>query len=180
MWESAPLLVGGVLRAGEVETQIVEVEAYAGELDPGSHAYRGPTPRNQVMYGRAGLAYVYFCYGCHWMLNVVAGPEGVPFAILIRAAMPLAGIEAIRQRRPKAKGETDLLSGPGKLAQGLALSSRHNGIDLFDTASPLTLVLPDSPRKTVATTRIGLAKGRGEDLPWRFVDEDLVGWASRR
>lgn len=178
VWESAPLLVGAVLETAEVRAQIVEVEAYAGDIDPGSHAYRGRTPRNAVMYGRAGSAYVYFCYGCHWMLNVVAGPEGVPWAILVRAAMPLDGVDRVRARRPRARNDKDLLSGPGKLAQGLAVGPTLNGADLLNGRSALRLV-PGVERRVVSSTRVGLAPGKGEDLPWRYVDAELGAWASR-
>ncbi|MBS1708985.1 MAG: DNA-3-methyladenine glycosylase, partial [Armatimonadetes bacterium] len=160
--------------------QIVEVEAYAGETDPGSHAFRGPTPRNQIMYGRAGHAYVYFCYGCHWMLNIVAGEEGDPSAVLVRAAMPVTGVESIRQNRPWARYDRDLLSGPGKLAQGLGITGAHNGLDLLDSSSLIRLRPSNQTREILHTTRIGLAKGKGEDIPWRFVDAELSEWASVR
>lgn len=163
----------------DASAQIVEVEAYASTDDPGSHAFRGPTARNAIMYGRAGLAYVYFCYGCHWMLNVVAGREGEAQAVLVRAAMPLSGLDAIRARRPKARGDHDLLSGPGKLAQGLAIGREQNGIDLLDPDSPVRLVHSTERRAVTASRRIGLASGKGEDLPWRFVDAELSRWASR-
>ena len=179
VWESAPLLIGATIVTPDATAQIVEVEAYAGAIDPGSHAYRGPTSRNAVMYGRAGLAYVYFCYGCHWMLNVVAGHEGDPLAVLVRAAMPLTGLDHIKARRPKARNDKDLLSGPGKLAQGLALGTADNGQDLLSPDGRVRLVPSLHRRDVFATTRIGLAVGKGENLPWRFVDTELAAWASR-
>jgi len=112
---AAPALLGWYVVAGPCRGRIVEAEAYKSIGDPGSHAFRGKTPRNAVMFGQAGLAYVYFTYGNHWMLNVVGGPEGMAGAVLLRAAEPLEGLEIMRERRVKAKGDEGLMSGPGKL-----------------------------------------------------------------
>jgi len=131
------------------------------------------------MYGRAGLAYVYFCYGCHWMLNVVAGREGEAQAVLVRAAIPVSGLDAIRGRRAKARRDEDLLSGPGKLAQGLAIDQAHNGVDLLAADAPIRLLPSHQRRQVVPGPRIGIATGKGEDIPWRFVDQELRSWASR-
>ncbi len=175
----AKCLLGTILVRGEREARIVEVEAYRAEGDPGSHAFRGPTPRNEAMYGPAGHAYVYFNYGCHWMLNVVAHSEGMAAAILVRAAEPKKGIDEMRLARPKAKKDWDLLSGPGKLAAGFGIDRRDYGIDLLDERSDLRILPGTMPSKILCGKRVGLAMGKGEDLPWRFVDGDALRYVSR-
>lgn len=184
--EAAHALLGCYLIRGEKRARIVEVEAYRGRDDPGSHAYRGPTPRNQVMYGPAGHAYVYFTYGCHWMLNVVAEAEGAAAAVLIRAAEPLEGLQEMREMR-SGQGrlsDSDLLSGPGKLAMAFGISGKDNGIALLShaiTASHHQLRVEPGPppHRILAGTRIGLAHGKGHDTPWRFVDGGSLKWVSR-
>ena len=167
----APLLLNKIIRCGAASGRIVEVEAYRGADDPGSHAFRGPTPRTEVMFGPAGFAYVYFTYGMHWCLNVVVGQQGTASAVLIRALSPIEGVELMWQRRPKAKRERDLCSGPAKLCQALGVDGALDGHDL--SVPPLELLddgLP-APREPVVTTRIGLT--RGAELPWRwYVDGD--------
>lgn len=177
--ESARFLLGWHLLTPECEVRIVETEAYHGPTDPGSHAYRGPTPRNQVMFGESGRLYMYFTYGNHWMANVVCCPVGEAGAVLIRAAEPVSGIELMRSRRPRAKTDLDLLSGPGKLCAALALDSKHYGLNLFDPASPVRLTPHDPAKNILVSTRIGLAEGKGEHTPWRFIDADRLVWASR-
>lgn len=177
--ESAKRILGCILVAGECRARIVEVEAYGGETDPASHAWRGPTPRTMVMYGEPGRAYVYFTYGNHWMLNVVARPDGEASAVLIRAAEPLAGIEMMRSRRPKAQSDNDLLSGPGKLCQALGLTRADNGVDLLDPNSPLRLEEGERPTAVLTGVRIGIAVGRGELEPLRFIDASRLSWASK-
>lgn len=172
-------LLGATLIRGNRRARIVEVEAYRQEDDPGSHAFRGLTPRNQVMFGKPGFAYVYFNYGCHWMLNVVAHDEGRGAAVLIRAAEPLAGLDEFRAFRPKAKRDWDLLSGPGKLAAAFEITNRDYGIDLLDPSSDLRIEAGTRPSKILRGLRIGLAKGKGEDIPWRFVDGDALRFVSK-
>jgi DNA-3-methyladenine glycosylase len=147
-----------VLRA-----RIVETEAYFGKKDPGSHAFRGMTPRNSIMYKIGGTVYTYFTYGNHWMLNVVTGKEGDPGAVLIRALEPLGGIDVMRRRRKRDKVE-NLCNGPGKLAQAFAIGKEHNGADITGG----NLFIEDSNEKIniVTTTRVGLSKGG--KLPLRF------------
>lgn len=159
--------------------RIVETEAYHGPSDPGSHAYRGPTPRNQVMFGEPGRLYMYFTYGNHWMANVVCRPPGEAAAVLIRAAEPIDGLDLMRSRRQKARSDLDLLSGPGKLCAALGLDARHYGLDLFDPSSPVQLHPGDAPANVLVSTRIGLAPGKGETTPWRFIDADRLSWVSR-
>jgi len=146
---------------------IVETEAYLTD-DPACHAYRGQTPRNSMMFGPPGHAYVYFTYGLHMMLNLVCAPEGTAEAVLIRALEPVEGLEAMRVHRGGIVETRQLTNGPGKLAQALALTRlSHNGVDVTDVASEL-LVLPNEYPlfDMVTTTRIGITQG--VDLPWRY------------
>lgn len=176
---AAPALLGCYLVRGEMKARIVEVEAYRGFEDPGSHAYRGQTERNAVMFDRPGLAYVYFTYGMHWMLNVSALAAGTAGAVLIRAAEPLAGLDQMFDRRPIASKPEDLLSGPAKLTAAFAIDRKDNGLDLFDEDSPLRLIDRNNPPEFVTGTRIGLQKGKGDDLPWRFCDASAARWISK-
>jgi len=120
------------LEHGEVlAARIVETEAYLGANDMASHARRGlRSPRNESMYGEGGTAYVYFTYGMHWCLNVVTQEADVAEAILLRAAEPLRGIEAMRERRPKAKKDHDLMNGPGKICMAMDIDRRLDGESL--------------------------------------------------
>jgi DNA-3-methyladenine glycosylase len=150
---------------GLLAGRIVETEAYRGEADPASHAFRGRTARNTVMFGAAGHAYVYFSYGVHYCLNVTADGPGVAGAVLLRALEPLAGIEIMRRRGDNGP-EVRLLSGPGKIGRGFGLDLKDNGRDF--TRGPLGLAdgtsVPDS--ELVVTRRIGIS--RAVDLPYRF------------
>lgn len=175
--EAAPKLLGWHLSLGDCRARIVEVEAYRTPDDPGCHAHRGRSPRCATMFEAPGLAYVYFTYGNHWMLNVVAHPVGDPAALLIRAAEPLEGVELMRKRRPKAVRDEDLLSGPGKLTAAFGIDRRFDGTDLF--SGELRLEPGEPPAKTLTGTRIGLALGKGDELPWRFLDAERLRWASR-
>ena len=143
--------------------KIVETEAYFGEKDPGSHAFRGMTPRNSVMYKMGGTVYTYFTYGNHWMLNIVTGREGKAGAVLIRALEPLEGIDIMKKLRKTNRIE-NLCSGPGKLTQAFGIGRKHNGSDIMNGA----LSIEDSKEKfrIVKTTRVGLSMGC--DLPLRF------------
>ncbi len=177
--EAAPMLLGARLIGPDAEAAIVEVESYGGEDDAGSHAWRGPTPRTRIMYGQPGFAFVYFTYGNHWMLNMVGREEGRAGAILIRGAMPVSGIENMRQRRLKARTDEDLLSGPGKIAAAFGLSGEHNGLDLLDSESPLQVIPGDAPGEYWTGVRVGLSPQRGAETPWRFIDLRRARWASR-
>lgn len=177
--QAAIRLLGCRLVTPECIVQIVETEAYCGPDDPGSHAFRGETPRNRVMFSHAGLLYMYFNYGNHWMANVVAGPPGKPGAVLLRAALPIAGKQTMTLRRPNAKTEKDLLSGPGKLAAALALTGADYGTNLLESESRVRLELQRPVSKVVVTTRIGLAENRGAELLLRYIDASHLEWASR-
>jgi DNA-3-methyladenine glycosylase len=184
-------LLGCVLEhdtaAGLVAVEVTEVEAYTGATDPASHAYRGRTARNAVMYGPPDYAYVYFTYGMHFCVNVVCMPEGTAEAVLLRAGRVIAGEPLARERRtPRrpaaaATRETagrsvlaarDLARGPARLCQALAIDRSQNGADLSDPASPLRLrgnesdVRQDERPEISVGPRVGVSAGA--DTNWRF------------
>ena len=164
----APDLLDLVLVHGARSGRIVEVEAYAGPEDPGSHGFRGETPRTAAMFGPPGHLYVYFTYGMHWCANVVCGPEGTCSAVLIRALAPLSGLEEMRAARgPVARRDVDLCSGPAKTCQALGLDGGHDGVDLCEGEGPRVV---DGgfgrPARIGRSTRIGLTQG--VDRPWRW------------
>jgi DNA-3-methyladenine glycosylase len=164
--EVAPALLNKVLAVGPCRGRIVEVEAYAGPLDPASHAYRGPTARNATMFGPPGHLYVYFTYGMHFCANAVTGVPEDGQAVLLRALAPLAGIADMRQRRPAARRTTDLASGPAKLCQALGIGPEHDGTDLVRGR---VRILDDGTAPPVTpgvSTRIGIT--RAADRPWRW------------
>jgi DNA-3-methyladenine glycosylase len=162
----APALLGWRLIGHGVTVRLTEVEAYGGHgSDPGSHAHRGPTPRNAIMFGPAGRLYVYFTYGMHWCANVVTGPEGQASAVLLRAGEVVDGLEVARTRRPGVR-DRDLCRGPARLAKALDLDARVLGVDLLDPRSPVRLVPGSHEGQVVAGPRVGLSVA-GE-TPWRF------------
>ena len=161
--EAAPRLLNAVLRHGEVAVRLTEVEAYDGASDPGSHAFRGRTPRNAVMFGPPGYAYVYRSYGIHWCLNFVCEREGSASAVLIRALRPTAGLAAMRRRR-RNMDERLLCSGPGRLCEALGVSGKHNGLAL--DAAPFALQAATEKPELVIGPRIGITKAI--ELPWRY------------
>jgi DNA-3-methyladenine glycosylase len=165
--EVAPELLGKVLRAPGVSARIVEVEAYCGSEDPGSHAFRGPTKRNATMFGPPGRLYVYFTYGMHWCANAVCGTEGEGVAVLLRAAEPLTGLEEMRARRVAARRDRDLCAGPARLCQAFGLTGDDDRIDLVRAEHGITIADDGTP-PPLATVgrRIGLSAG--VDLPWRW------------
>jgi DNA-3-methyladenine glycosylase len=170
--EVAPELLGKVLVRGRMTARIVEVEAYCGAVDPGSHAYRGQTRRNATMFGRPGLLYVYFTYGMHWCANAVCGREGEGVAVLLRAAEPLQGVEQMRERRPAARRDRDLLAGPARLCQAFAIDGQDDGADLVTADHGIAIVDDGTPPPAVpaVSKRIGLSAGA--DLPWRWCTAD--------
>jgi DNA-3-methyladenine glycosylase len=166
--EVAPELLGKLFVRGDRTARIVEVEAYCGADDPGSHAYRGMTKRNATMFGPAGRLYVYFTYGMHWCANAVCGREGEGVAVLLRAAEPVSGVDEMRTLRPAARRDRDLLSGPARLCQAFGLDGTFDGCDLVTADRGVTIVddgvaPPDVP---TVSTRIGLSVGT--ELPWRW------------
>jgi DNA-3-methyladenine glycosylase len=155
--------------------RIVEVEAYLGTRDPASHAYRGMTPRNEVMFGEGGHLYVYFTYGMHYCCNVVTGRIGEGGAVLVRAVEPVAGIRAMTARRSQGDGRRrtahELCSGPGKLCQAFGIARAENGTDLCGGTIWLARKRGESPPRRISRSpRIGISSGR-EHL-WRFFIPD--------
>ena len=160
--EVAPDLIGATLLIDGVGGVIVEVEAYH-HTDPAAHSFRGPTPRNLVMFGPPGFSYVYRSYGIHWCANFVCEAEGSASAVLIRALAPTHGIAAMRRRRGQ-HDERALCSGPGKLCEALGITIRHSELPL--DAPPITLHARVDKVDIVAGVRIGITKAI--DLPWRY------------
>jgi DNA-3-methyladenine glycosylase len=168
--DAAPGLLGSVLRAespqGSVAVRLTEVEAYDGENDPGSHAYRGLSRRNEVMFGVPGRLYVYFTYGMHFCMNVVCGPPGRPSAVLLRAGEIVEGVELARARRGGAVKDRDLARGPARMCIALGIDRSHNGADLTDPASAVRLTLGGYDGPVGTGPRVGLREAA--DRPWRF------------
>ena len=149
--------------------KIVEVEAYLGELDPASHAYRGKTKRNEVMYWKGGHLYVYFTYGMHFCANVVTEKEGIGHAVLLRAVEPIEGIEVMRKKRGFTADEANyrmLTNGPAKLCEALGIARAQNGTGLLGNEIFLTEGETIPKSQIVATTRIGIKNGT--EKKWRF------------
>lgn len=176
--EVARDLLGSVLVRDDVALRITETEAYAGPHDTACHARSGPTRRNAALFGPPGRAYVYLCYGLHWMFNVVTGPEGYGAAVLIRAAEPLAGLETVRRRRGGRSGP-DLLTGPGKVGAALGLDGSWTHHPLFEPGG-LELRRGSPPTAVLAGPRVGIdyAEPEHRDAPWRFAVADSR-WVSR-
>jgi DNA-3-methyladenine glycosylase len=158
----APELIGATFLFGATGGIIVEVEAYH-HTDPAAHSFGGLTPRNAVMFGPPGRAYVYRSYGLHWCVNFVCEPAGSAAAVLIRAVQPTAGLSLMRRRR----GLTDerlLCSGPGRLTEAMGIDHSHNGLALDE--APFTLLAAAGEHEVIAGPRIGIS--RAADLPWRY------------
>jgi DNA-3-methyladenine glycosylase len=161
---------------GNIIVRIDETEAYKGSTDAASHAYRGVTPRNQVMFGPPGNLYVYFTYGMHYCMNIVTESDGVPGAVLLRGAVAIEGIDIIRHLRSRKSTPADkqLLNGPAKLTQGLAIDLSFNNYDLCACSqnqdAPLAMLPPltgERKPNIVQTPRIGISQAT--HLPWRFL-----------
>ena len=171
--EVAPDLLGATIEhrtaAGPVVVRLTEVEAYDGESDPGSHAFRGRTERNAVMFGPPGRVYVYFTYGMHWCMNLVCGPVGRASAVLLRAGEVVAGSELARSRRTTSRSERDLAQGPARLTVALGVDGTCNGLDATRPRSPLVVRRGDLALGGAVRSgpRVGVA-GEGAGTPWRF------------
>ena len=159
-------LLGKILVHGRTAGIIVETEAYLGGDDLASHSAVGITPRTKVIFGPPGHAYVYLSYGMHECLNIVAEPAGKAGCVLVRALEPIEGLDIMRTRRPQARTDRDLTSGPGKLTQAMAITRIHNGVDM--TRGDLIVRAPASAAaiEIDVTKRIGITKCA--DLPLRF------------
>ena len=166
----APRLLGAAVHVGGVVVRLTEVEAYDGADDAGSHAFRGPTPRNAVMFGPAGHLYCYFSYGMHVCANVVTGPEGRASAVLLRAGEVVTGLDLARVRRGDRPAH-ELARGPANLCRALGIGLDHGGTDLTGAASAVRLVPPAQASPPPASSvrsgpRVGLTQE--PDRPWRF------------
>ena len=181
--EVAPDLLGCVLehqtQDGLVAVELTEVEAYAGRSDPASHAYRGKTRRNAVMFGPPGHAYVYFTYGMHFCVNIVClGEEGSASAVLLRAGAVITGEDLARARRirgPAGIATRDLARGPARLCQALGIDRSLDGADVCAAGSPLQVRTgAGNPARSVKIStgpRVGISSAT--EFPWRFwVDGD--------
>ncbi|MGN6501758.1 MAG: DNA-3-methyladenine glycosylase [Pseudolysinimonas sp.] len=168
--EVAPLLLGAVLHGRGVSVRLTEVEAYLGDADPGSHAYRGQTRRNATMFGPPGHLYVYFTYGMHVCANVACSPEGVATGVLLRAGEVVSGIELARERRVSSKRDTDLASGPARLCVALGIELSDDGNDLRAGAIRLEPAPHPVALSDIATgPRVGVSGPGGSDaFPWRY------------
>ena len=168
----APALLGRLLVHGCTAGRIVETEAYLATGDPAAHAFKGRTPRTEVLFGPPGRAYVYRTRQ-HCCLNVAVQEAGVPGCVLIRALAPVAGLDLMRQRRGGA-ADAELTSGPAKLCQALAVDMRHYGVDLR-AGKGLRIVLVEPPKAVVATTpRVGVGTARDWRLRYYLVGEANV------
>jgi DNA-3-methyladenine glycosylase len=164
----APALLNKVLVHGERAGRIVEVEAYRGTDDPASHAFRGPTPRTEVMFGRPGGLYVYFSYGMHWCANAVCERDGVAGAVLLRALAPLRGLDLMRVSRPAARRDVDVANGPAKLCEALLIDGSHTGSDLPTASAGITILDDGTPPPAAPSVgpRVGISVA--VQHPWRF------------
>jgi DNA-3-methyladenine glycosylase len=158
----APDLIGATLLVGGAGGVIVEVEAYH-QTEPAAHSFRGPTPRNMVMFGPPGFSYVYRSYGIHWCVNFVCEKEGSASAVLIRALEPTHGLATMRRRRG-LEDERTLCSGPGKLCEALAITIKQSALPLDQP--PISLHAGVGRPEVVAGVRIGITKA--VELPWRY------------
>lgn len=174
--EVARDLLGATVRHGPVAVRLTEVEAYAGPADPGSHAFRGPTPRTEVMFGPPGRLYVYFSYGMHHCMNLVCGPDGTASAVLLRAGEVVDGLDAARKRRTRpgrpAPSDRDLARGPARLTQALGLDRAHDGLDTTVAGAAVTITGREEPLEVgriLTGPRVGVSgPGGGDEFPWRF------------
>jgi DNA-3-methyladenine glycosylase len=165
--EIAPLLLGAIVTSRGVSVRLTEVEAYLGEVDPGSHAFRGETRRNRVMYGAPGHLYTYFTYGMHVCANIVCSPAGVATAVLLRAGEVVDGVELARARRTTSRKDSDLARGPARLVVALGIVLGDDGNDLEE--GPVRLELGEPVASFAQGPRTGVSgEGGSDSYPWRF------------
>jgi DNA-3-methyladenine glycosylase len=180
--EVGPELLNKLLVGRGRTARVVEVEAYLGNEDPASHAFRGPTGRNATMFGPPGHLYVYFTYGMHFCANAVCGPPGIARAVLLRAVAPVSGIELMRAARRPGVVDRDLASGPAKLCQAFGIARGEDGADLVEGDRDLVFMDDGTPPPACPGTsgRVGVTSA-GE-VPWRWwVEGDTnVSRPSRR
>ncbi|MGA4986550.1 DNA-3-methyladenine glycosylase [Streptomyces cellulosae] len=166
--EVAPRLLGSVLTCktpeGTVSIAITETEAYSGTADPASHAYRGQTPRNAVMFGPAGHLYVYRSHGLHWCANIVTGTDGIASAVLIRAGRVIEGEDLARKRRGERVESPRLARGPGNFCQALGITAEHDGADLLTGTS---VVLSEGEPVPAALIQVGPRVGVSKAHDWQ-------------
>jgi DNA-3-methyladenine glycosylase len=164
----APGLLGARITVGEVTVRITEVEAYLGVgVDPGSHSFRGRTPRNAVMFGEPGHLYTYFTYGMHVCANIVCSPAGTSSAVLLRAGEVVEGSEVAAMRRRTSRSPSDLASGPARLTVALGITLADGGSDL--AGGRVRLELPSAASAFESGPRTGVSgPGGGAEYPWRF------------
>lgn len=171
-------LLGCVLECttskGKASGIIVETEAYVGEHDPACHAAAGRTKRTAPLYGRPGIAYVYFIYGMYWCVNAVTRAEGLPSAVLIRALEPLAGVELMRARRGPARSDRELTNGPGKLCIALGIGREHDGVSLQRGSLVIREGERVPDRDVVVAQRIGIKKAADWPLRWYIRNNEFV------
>jgi len=165
--EVARDLLGAVVVHGDVAVRLTEVEAYAGDVDPASHAFRGPTARNAVMFGPAGHAYVYFTYGMHFCMNLVCGDPGHASAVLLRAGEVVAGLDVARERRGAA-ADRDLARGPARLTVALGVGRELNGADVASGGSPLRVMRGAVVDDKLVRRGPRVGVNAAADLPWRL------------
>jgi len=175
----APELLNKLLVRGDRVGRIVEVEAYCGAEDPGSHAYRGPTPRNATMFGPPGHLYVYFTYGMHHCANAVCGEEGTATAVLLRALDVVSGLDEMRAAYPGLRRDTDLCRGPARLCKAFGIDRSFDGADLVSGDRGVTVVDDGTPPPPAPGIGVRVGLTAGADLPWRFTVPGSPGLSRR-
>jgi len=165
--EVARDLLGKIVTHGSTAGRIVETEGYLGGDDLASHSARGITDRTRVIFGPPGHAYVYLVYGMYECLNLVVEPEGKPGCVLIRAFEPMAGIEIMRRRRPRAHSLRDLTGGPGRLTLALEITRAQNGADVTRGGLVVRRLRSEPPFEIQVTPRIGISQCA--ELPLRYI-----------
>ncbi len=165
--------------------QIVEVEAYLGKEDPASHAFKGPTPRNLSMFKMGGTCYVYLSYGLNYCMNVVTGIEGTGNAVLIRAAIPLLGLEIMAKNRSISrpltkKGLKNLLSGPGKITQALGIDRNFDGLSFDQSTFKIVDLNHEIPKHQIGLSpRIGISKAKEENFRFYIKQSEFLSRPDR-